>query len=143
MQEALIGRLKEVLSDVMEKMFYMVPDDLEGESPSRDGEYLAEISIEGKRRITLQFLLPESLAKQMASNFLPGREPSEEMVQDVLREMANMVGGNLISGMGGDWRLGLPRVHQGIEAYGAVLGREPVCEFDVEGDPLYVYLQVG
>lgn len=143
MQEALIGKLKEVLSDVMEKMFYMVPEEMKGESPPMGGEYLAEISIERKRRITLQFLLSRSLAKQMASNFLPGGDLSEEMIQDVLREMANMVGGNLISSIGRDWQLGLPEVHQGVEVYGVVLGRKPVCELDVEGYPLYVYLQVG
>lgn len=142
MKEILVRKLKEVTSEVLETMFYLVPEDLEGGSPGGEGEYVVEIPIEGggtKAAIYLSF--SSNLAEQMAANFLAEGEVSQPMIIDVLKEAANMMGGNLVSALDkkGEWKLGQPQVYQGVEAYGMVIGLEPVCEFDVDGEILRVY----
>ncbi len=134
--------MKAVVSEVLEEMFYLVPDELEGESNPGEGQYLAEITLNGPRRLTVQLLFSQGLAEEMASNFLPDGDIDPSLVRDVLRETANMVGGNLASLLDGDWDLSLPEVYEGVEAQGAVLGREPMGELDVEGEPLYLYVEV-
>lgn len=143
MQGVLRDRLKTALSEVLEEMFYLVPDELEGGSKEPKGGYLAEIALNGPRRLTLQILIPEKLAEEMAANFLPGEDVTPAMVRDVLRELANMVGGALLRLLEGDWYVGLPEVYEGVEAMGVVLGRTPLCEFDIEGESLYLYVEAN
>jgi len=133
--------LKDIISEVLEEMFFMVPEGLEGVGLQARGDLLAEIVIRGERSIRLMFLLSKATAEQMAQNLLPGEETTPQLVKDVLKEFANMVGGNLIKYLGADWRLGLPEVYEGIEALGLLGSRQPIMEFDVDGEILSVYLE--
>jgi len=133
--------LKDIISEVLEEMFFMVPEGLEGVGLQARGDLLAEIVLRGERSIRLMFLLSKATAEQMAQNLLPGEETTPQLVKDVLKEFANMVGGNLIKYLGVDWRLGLPEVYEGIEALGLLGSRQPIMEFDVDGEILSVYLE--
>lgn len=133
--------LKDIISEVLEEMFFMVPEGLEGVGLQARGDFLAEIVLRGERSIRLMFLLSKATAEQMAQNLLPGEETTPQLVKDVLKEFANMVGGNLIKYLGADWRLGLPEVYEGIEALGLLGSRQPIMEFDVDGEILSVYLE--
>lgn len=133
--------LKDIISEVLEEMFFMVPEGLEGVGLQARGDLLAEIVLRGERSIRLMFLLSKATAEQMAQNLLPGEETTPQLVKDVLKEFANMVGGNLIKYLGADWRLGLPEVYEGIEALGLLGSRQPIMEFDVDGEILSVYLE--
>lgn len=133
--------LKGIISEVLEEMFFMVPEGLEGVGLQARGDLLAEIVLRGERSIRLMFLLSKATAEQMAQNLLPGEETTPQLVKDVLKEFANMVGGNLIKYLGVDWRLGLPEVYEGIEALGLLGSRQPIMEFDVDGEILSVYLE--
>lgn len=133
--------LKDIVSEVLEHMFFMVPEGLEGTGPEARGDFLAQIVISGPRSIRLMFLVSQAMAEQMAQNLLPGEEPTLQLVKDVFKEFANMVGGNFIKYLGTEWRLGLPEVHEGIEVLGLISGKHPLMEFDVEGEILSVYLE--
>lgn len=133
--------LKDIVSEVLENMFFMVPEGLEGTGPQARGDFLAEIVLKGPRFIRLMFLVNQTTAEQMAQNLLPGEELTPQLVRDVLKEFANMVGGNFVKYLGAEWKLGLPEVHEGLEAIGLISGKHPLMEFDVEGEILSVYLE--
>jgi len=132
--------LRRILPEIMEKMFFIVPEELEGGTLMPRGDYVAEINLKGPGSLTLRALVSEGLAQMMAQNLLPDEEPTPERLKDVLREFANMLGGNLIIELGSQWQLGLPKVYEGVEAFGLIGAEQPVLEFDCEGEPLAIYL---
>jgi hypothetical protein len=111
--------LKEAISRVMETMFFLPVQFLDG--PQTLGEWLcretnvleALIEFQGPRSGRGFLLVPVQGLKEMASNFLGLREAEvgEEQVQDTLREAINMITGQMLSLLdrGGGYALGIPR----------------------------------
>ena len=102
--------LKEATFNVLETMFFAVPEYMEGSS-DEGWEVEGVISLTADRNLTVYFLLPKNLGLNLASNFL-GIEPQEvsnNQLLDLIREMTNMIGGNLVTQLGDEAiSLGLP-----------------------------------
>ncbi len=133
--------IRQIFPEIMEKMFFMVPEELEGGTPMPRGDFVAEATLQGEREIAVRILVPEPLASAMAKNLFPDEEPSRERLKDILKELVNMLGGGLIMSLGPGWKLGLPRVYEGVEAFGLIGGIEPALEYDIDGEPLAIYLE--
>ena len=102
--------LKDVTFNVLETMFFAIPELNETTDPaSYDVEGCIDLS--GEKKISLTLAFPKELGLDLASNFL-GLAPedvSEEQLLDLTREMINMVGGNLLTSLGDEnFSLGLP-----------------------------------
>jgi CheY-specific phosphatase CheX len=100
------------ISEVLETMFF---ESLDFEARDSGGqswycESTVGFSNEGQSR-EISFRFTEAFAKLIAANFLGSGEDviSREEVADVMRELANMVGGNYLGRLPNeDWRLGIP-----------------------------------
>jgi len=133
--------IREIFPKIMEKMFFLVAEELEGGTSSQRGDYVAEIILKGPKLLTLRILVPRSLGIVMFKNLFPEEDPEEDRLKDMLQELANMVGGNLISLLGAQWQLGLPQVYPSIEALGFLIGKNPILEYDIEGETITLYLE--
>jgi hypothetical protein len=113
--------LKEVISEVLESMFFAMVE-FEGCGPG-DGpfDYASEINLTNhKGRIAICLRVSEEFARMITANFL-GIEESQvhdDDLKDSLKELANMVGGGLhVRSNYADRRLGIPTVRK-IESDG-------------------------
>lgn len=110
MSQMIREALKDVTFNVLEMMFFAIPELRENNEPtSNDVE--GSIELTGEKKISLLVLFPKELGLSLASNFL-GLAPedvSDEQLLDLTREMINMVGGNLLTNLGDEkFSLGLP-----------------------------------
>jgi CheY-specific phosphatase CheX len=108
MVEAIRETLVSTVLNIFETMFFTFLEPLEGTSdedsfPSKDSEaarwLTADIRFNGGQSGSLSIYLPWELGEVMAQNFLGFEEDRvmEEQVNDMARELANMVCGNLFS----------------------------------------------
>jgi CheY-specific phosphatase CheX len=103
--ETIQEHLREAISEVMETMFFLPVQFLNGPAPI--GEWLsvekkvmeAHIEFEGTRSGRVFLLVPHPALKEMAANFLglEEQEVSEEHAQDTLKEAINMMTGRMLS----------------------------------------------
>lgn len=102
--------LREATFNVLETMFFAVPEYFDGPGDAR-WDVEGVIHLTADQKLTVFLLLPKSLGISLASNFL-GVEPQEvsnDQLLDLIREMTNMVGGNLVTRLGDETiALGLP-----------------------------------
>ncbi len=111
--------LREVISEVLEAMFFAMVD-FEESGPGRPFDYESEIDLlNHKGRIAISLRVSEEFARMLTANFLGIEEHqvNDDDLEDSLKELANMVGGGyhaLINDQ--DWQLGIPRVWKiGVE----------------------------
>jgi hypothetical protein len=105
--------LKDVISEVLETMFFAMVDF--GEYGPGDGsfDYESEISLlNHTERIAISLQVSEEFARMITANFLGIEEDqvNDDDLCDSLKELANMVGGGYharINNTG--WHLGIPR----------------------------------
>ncbi len=104
--------LKDVISEVLETMFFSIVDFTEGECGTADFDYATQISLinhESRLEILVQF--KNDFARTITANLLgiDEEEVSEDDLQDSLRELANMVGGGYHARiLSKHWQLGIP-----------------------------------
>ncbi len=104
--------LKDVISDVLETMFFaMVDFDEGGEQKSFD--YRSEICIVNHQgRIAISLCVSGEFARMITANLLgiDEEQVGEDDLCDTLRELTNMVGGSYHARMKNhEWSLGIPR----------------------------------
>lgn len=105
--------LKDVISEVLETMFFCMVEFESGECGNEAFEYGAEICLlnhEGRMAISLQ--VSGDFARSLTANLLGINEEDvgEDDLHDALRELANMVGGGYHARVNNsDLRLGIPR----------------------------------
>jgi chemotaxis protein CheY-P-specific phosphatase CheC len=84
-------------------MYYLFPESLEeGEVVPSQGPYLrSAVTIAGPQSIRIGLVVPESLARKMAANFLGTGEEEiyQPEMEDVLKETTNMMAGAFLSKM--------------------------------------------
>ena len=93
--------LQDVTFNVLETMFFSLPEPYEGGDPDLDWDLCSSVKLDGPDQLALHILLSKALAMKLASDFL-GKEHDEitaAALLDMLKELANMVGGNLITRM--------------------------------------------
>lgn len=106
--------LKDVISEVLETMFFAMVEFGECGAEDRSWDYESEIDLlNHKGRICISLRVGEEFAKMITANFLGIQEHqvAEDDLKDSLKELANMVGGGYQARItDGVWQLGIPRV---------------------------------
>ena len=96
----MLETLKAATFEVLETMFFIFPENLEEANSLFHGPGLrAWVPVEGPKNFRVGLTLPETLAREMAANFLglEKDEVSADGMEDVVKETANMVAGNFLS----------------------------------------------
>lgn len=104
--------MRAAISEVLETMFFELVDF--SASPSDMETEFLETSIEirtGDRGLHITLWITEAFARSLTSNFLskdPDTVTTDEL-EDMMKELANMVGGSFLAGTGkDDWLLQIP-----------------------------------
>lgn len=103
-----------------------------------DGDITTSVDISGAWDATVSLTLSKALGRYVASTMLecPESETSQELMQDVLRELANVIGGNVKGIVPGQCKLSLPRVEPEGAAKGHIVAQR--MWFDCKGQPFRV-----
>lgn len=138
--------MKDVISEVLETMFFAMVDFEEMESGGQPFDYESEIDLVNHAgRMAIHLQVSEAFAKMITANLLGIEEDqvNEDFLEDSLRELANMVGGGYHAHMHStEWQLGIPKASRiapdGKEAARTV----EVLRFGFFGEPAgTAYLQ--
>lgn len=112
--------LRDAISEVLETMCFLCPvpvKETPRNRPARHQWSVVEVRFAGEGCGFLRIHFPMEIAQEMARSLIGKfeRECPEEEVQDVLREVTNMVGGGLLQRLDPDARttLFIPRVIEG------------------------------
>ncbi len=106
--------LKEVISEILETMFFAMVEFQDCGRGDRRFDYESEIELqkhEGRIAISLQ--LSEEFARMLTAGFLgiDENQVKDEDLQDCMKELVNMIGGGYHARINdGAWELGIPRV---------------------------------
>jgi len=113
MPEKMMRQLKNVIFEILEDMFFIFPEE-ENEIVFPPKLIEGNIAISGEERIILRFFITKALARIMAANFMGEKKTSDQEIIEVIKEFANMVGGNYVSliDLEGRMQLGLPQVKE-------------------------------
>jgi len=104
--------MKNVISEVLETMFFIMInfDGLNSSHRAYDFESRIDLCNESEK-LQIGLCVREHFAKMVAANFVGKRdeEVENEEMEDVMKELANMVGGNYMSKIASkNWQLGIP-----------------------------------
>jgi len=106
--------LKEVISEVLETMFFAMVDFSGSAQEDRSFDYESEINLLNYNgRTSISLCVSEEFASLITGNFLGVEESqlTDNDLKDSLKELANMVGGGFHARMNGvGWQLGIPKV---------------------------------
>ena len=108
--------LKDVISEVLETMFFVMVDFEEGGPVDRPFDYESEILVlNHKGRIAISLRVSEEFARMITANFLGIEEDQvdDDDLEDSLKELTNMIAGGYHAHINDvDWQLGLPRARK-------------------------------
>jgi CheY-specific phosphatase CheX len=97
----MITKLKAATFEVLETMLYLFPETLEeGEVMPARGPFLRSwVRIAGPQPLRIGLIVPQTLARKMAANFLGTSEEEifQPEMEDVLKETTNMMAGAFLS----------------------------------------------
>jgi CheY-specific phosphatase CheX len=96
----MLESLKAATFEVLETMFFIFPESLDDAISLFHGPGLrAWVPVEGPKNFRVGLTIPESLAREMAANFLgmEKEDVSPERMEDVVKETANMVAGSFLT----------------------------------------------
>jgi hypothetical protein len=105
--------LKDVISEVLETMFFAMVDFEDGDAGDESFDYASQICLfnhTGRMEISLS--TSHRFAKMITANFLGINEDQvgEDDIQDSLKELTNMVGGGYhVRTSNTEYELGIPR----------------------------------
>jgi CheY-specific phosphatase CheX len=95
----MLKTLRAATFEVLETMFFLLPESPEETEPYFTGTGLrAWVPVAGPKPFSVGLTVPQGLARYMGANFL-GASPDQislEMLNDVVRELANMIAGTLL-----------------------------------------------
>ncbi|MEN6437945.1 MAG: chemotaxis protein CheX [Syntrophobacter sp.] len=130
--------LKDVISDVLETMFFAMVD-FDEDCEQRSFDYRSEICIVNHQgRIAISLCLSGAFARMITANLLgiDEEQVGEDDLRDTLRELTNMVGGSYHARMKNhEWSLGIPRAWKIEEMAGAEPGATGL-RFSSYGEPI-------
>ena len=99
-ERAFQSALRDAVQEVLEKMFFVEPiEEPPVEAASPNGELAVRLAFEGLPSGTLTLRVSNSAARQIAADFLGEDESglSPAKVEEVVRELANMICGSVLS----------------------------------------------
>ena len=142
--------LKDVISDVLESMFFSMVEFGECRPVDRSFIYRSEIDLLNHSGCTaISLRVSEEFASMITANFLGIDESKvgDDDIKDSLKELANMVGGGYHARLKDvNWQLGIPNVWKiGPDSMDAAIDSAELC-FDFFGEPagsaVIKYLQI-
>jgi hypothetical protein len=108
--------LKDVISEILETMFFTMVEFQDCGPGDRCFDYESEIELQNHEgRITISMQLSEEFARMITAGFLGTAEDKvkDEDLRDSMKELINMVGGGYHARIDdAAWKLGLPRVRK-------------------------------
>jgi CheY-specific phosphatase CheX len=111
--------LKDVISEVLETMFFSLVEFEEGDSGQNSFEYESRVCLFNQAgRMEISLSVSGGFAKMLTANFLGINEDQvgEEDIQDSLRELTNMVGGGYhVRAETTDYELGIPKAWRVVD----------------------------
>lgn len=135
--------MRGAISRVLETMFFATALFEEADEPKagEDVPYQHESRIEihgDPKRVTLFCLSTDRFARMITADFLgvSENELSVPEIEDAMKELANMVAGELAGRLGeGSWRLGIPTFEELKSAFGQYPGKSmaSIRLYDEEG----------
>ncbi|MFC1552575.1 chemotaxis protein CheX [Candidatus Latescibacterota bacterium] len=98
--EKILKNLKIAIFDVMEKMFFILPDENDGSIPEISEPETVYIGITGKPAYVVTLDYDRNLAVTMSSDLLglDAEEVDDGTIQKCLKETANIIAGNFLLG---------------------------------------------
>ncbi len=107
--------MREAAREVLETMFFALPEDAAAPNPCPEDLLTAELKFEGALSGWFSIQVQENCARAIAGNFAGVMDPSElssETMTGVLCELANMVCGATLSRLDPDaiFKLGAPEI---------------------------------
>jgi CheY-specific phosphatase CheX len=98
--ETILKNLKIAIFDVMEKMFFLLPDESDGSIPEISDSESVYIGITGKPAYVVSLEFDHTLAATMSSDLLglDAEDVDTETIQKCLKETANIIAGNFLLG---------------------------------------------
>jgi len=133
--------LKDVISEVLETMFFAMVDFEDGDSGGESFDYESRICLfnhTGRMEISLN--VSGGFARMITANFLGINEDQvgEEDIQDSLKEFTNMVGGGYhVRTSNTDYELGIPKAWKVTDRENATVRNEEAgMHFGCFGEPV-------
>lgn len=118
--------MKNAISEVLEMMFFVSVDFEDSDTEVQMDHFESKIVLFNESHsLSISFCMREPFAKMITANFLGGneKEVTNEEVEDVMRELANMAGGNYLRRTKGNWQLGIPSLGRFEDAAGGAPAR--------------------
>lgn len=131
--------LSRLVVDALERTAFVLADPCDDDARLPPADTFAQIDFSGPTAGNVQLHASRSFARNLAASIL-GAEPNDitdVQSEEALRELANIVGGSVITALGGSdcrFSLGLPRLGRG-----GASGKETACVLDAEGARLEVH----
>lgn len=131
--------LARLVVDALERTAFVLADPCDEPESLPPADTFAQIDFSGPTTGCVELLASRDFAKNLAASIL-GSDPSaitDIQSEEALRELANIVGGSVITALGGSecrFSLGLPRLGRA-----KATGEDTMCVLDAEGQRLEVH----
>ncbi len=97
--EVILKNLKTAIFDVMEKMYFLLADEDDGQAPGIAKGQTVYIGITGKPRYLLTLIIDGTLAGTMAADILGIQDDIDtDTIQKCLKETVNVIAGSFLLG---------------------------------------------
>jgi CheY-specific phosphatase CheX len=131
--------LARLVVDALERTAFVLADPCDEPESLPAADTFAQIDFSGPRSGCIELLASRSFARNLAASILgsDAAEVTDIQSEEALRELANIVGGSVITALGGAecrFSLGLPRLGRA-----APFDNDTACVFDAEGERLEVH----
>ncbi|MGV8075280.1 MAG: chemotaxis protein CheX [Syntrophobacteraceae bacterium] len=104
--------MRQVISEVLETMFFVAVNFIKQDDAAQTDYYKSSIMLSNdKESVNIFFRMTHPFSRMITANFLGSSEEGVrvEEVEDVMKELANMVGGNYMRRTAQEsWQLGIP-----------------------------------
>ncbi len=131
--------LARLVVDALERTAFVLADPCDEPEQLPPADTFAQIDFSGPTKGSVELLASREFAKNLAASILgtDASQVTDLQSEEALRELANIVGGSVITALGGSdcrFSLGLPRLGRA-----QATGDDTMCVLDAEGQRLEVH----
>jgi CheY-specific phosphatase CheX len=135
--------LARLVIDALERTAFVLADPCPAPDALPTADTFAQIDFHGPDSGCVELHASRAFARNLAASILGANaaEITDLQCEEALRELANIVGGSVITALGGSdcrFSLGLPRLGRSTHAAGAA-ELDTACILDAEGERLEVH----
>lgn len=131
--------LARLVVDALERTAFVLADPCDDPEQLPAADTFAQIDFSGPTRGNVELRASRTFARNLAASILgsDAADVTDVQSEEALRELANIVGGSVITALGGSdcrFSLGLPKLGRAPD-----LGHDTACILDAEGERLEVH----